>query len=170
MAQGPISPPWPTSPCPSSIVRGLVSSSVHPCPGQLWVLLSQAHLQTHVLSQHLPCLSPGRCLVPRLGFSQCPVAALLLARVVGWALSAKPCPDEPQGTPATPLGEPLAPLCLGSFSFSFSSFHFSLLHFPFSCISAFRKQFCLISLKAGSSGAFWCLMKQIMTSSIFCTA
>lgn len=43
-----------------------------------------------------PCLSPGRCPMPGAGAALLPPAALLLAAVVGWALAACPCPQNPQ--------------------------------------------------------------------------
>lgn len=100
-----------------------------------------------------------------------PPCALLPAGEIGWSLPARPCPAGPQGDPATHPGEPMGPPAPWQFfSCSYPFFHFSLLHFAFSCVSAFREYLCLISLKAGSAGAFRCLMKQTWTSGIFHTA
>ena len=83
MGQDPMSAPQAISPYPSDAPAGLVSHS--PQPGLAMSPLSRAH----ILAQ------------PLLGLPRCPLAALLLAGVVGLALAARPCPAAPWGAPAS---------------------------------------------------------------------
>lgn len=130
----------------------LPSGAIRPCPSNTTV---------EPISRSPQCCPACLCCPPHLPYSW-------LER---WDGPCLPGPDGPQGGPATQPGESLGPPAPWQFfSFSYPFFHFSLIYFTFSCVSAFREYLCLISLKAGSAGAFRCLMKQTWTSGIFHTA
>lgn len=151
------------SPCPSIIIWPS-SASQHPCLACLGV-----HPPNLCLGPASSIPTPGTRLVPRAGVAPVPSGfpdpdwsggmCLLVWTPPWWTCS----------NPATLPAGLLLLLSPGIFSFPHVFFHFSLLHFSFRCISAFREYFCLISLKAGSLGAFRCLMKQIWTNGIFHT-
>lgn len=89
-----------------------------PCSPGLSVPVPSLCSRAPVLPSHRPCElgphpilscpnislfpSPGRCPITR---AECPLAALLLSGVVGWALPAEPCPDRPPEAPPTALRE-----------------------------------------------------------------